>query len=106
MWNRSEEIPVPDHEDAAVAIAQRSLQPLLMGLHETLDRADSRDVARHVLTVAAEAYAAGHRDGVRHAVADIAPIAASHGLQLWLGPELCEDAGIGHPERRAGGGQR
>jgi hypothetical protein len=93
---------VPDHEDAAVAIAQRSLQPLLMRLHETLDRADARDVAQHVLTVAAEAYAAGHRDGVRHAVADIAPVAASHGLQLWLGPELCEDTGVPHAGRTQG----
>ena len=42
--------------------------------------------------VAAEIYVAGHRDGVRHAVAEIAPEAERHGFRLWLPSELDEAA--------------
>ena len=86
---------MPDHEDSAAAIACRSLGPLLTTLHEALAGAGA-GVADDVLDLVAEAYAAGHRDGARHAVADIAPVAAAHGLGLWLGPDLCDD-----PEGRA-----
>jgi hypothetical protein len=96
---------VPDREDSAAAIACRSLEPLLDDIHDTLVRAGAHDVAHDVLTLAAEAYALGHRDGVRHAVAEIAPVADAHGLRLWLGPELCEEDDDGHvrpgPERLA-----
>ncbi len=81
---------MPDHEDSA-AIACRSLDPLLTTLHEALGSAGA-NVADDALAFVAEAYATGHRDGVRHAVAEIAPAAAAHGLELWLGPELREDA--------------
>jgi hypothetical protein len=77
--------------DPAPAIACRSLDPLLTALHEALRLADAADAADDALTAIAEAYAAGHRDGVRYAVADIAPVAAAHGLRLRLAPELCED---------------
>lgn len=74
---------------AAAAIACRSLEPLLDALDAALDEAGAAaSIGRDVLAVVAESYAAGHRDGVRHAVAEIAPVAASRGLRLWLGPEL------------------
>ncbi len=81
---------MPDREDSAAVIACRSLEPLFEGLYEALARAGADAAAPEVLRVAAEAYALGHRDGARHAVADIAPAAAAHGLRLWLGPELCD----------------
>jgi hypothetical protein len=89
---------VPDREDAAAAIACRSLDPLLTTLHASLG-----DVAEDALGLVAEAYATGHRDGVRHAVADIAPVAAAHGLSLRLAPDLCDEADDrGRPRRVAG----
>ena len=39
---------------------------------------------------AAEIYALAYRDGVRHAVGEIAPEAERHGLGLWLSPDLAE----------------
>jgi hypothetical protein len=93
---------VPDRADAATAIACRSLDPLLTTLHESLDDAGA-GVAEDVLGLVAEAYATGHRDGVRHAVADIAPVAAAHGLSLRLAPDLCDEAADrGRPRRIAG----
>jgi hypothetical protein len=96
---------VPDREDSAASIASRSLGPLVDHLYDALARAGAHDVAHDVLSLAAEAYALGHRDGVRHAVAEIAPVAEAHGLRLWLGPELCEEDDDGHvrpgPERLA-----
>jgi hypothetical protein len=77
---------VPDHEDPAAAIACRSLDPLLVTLHEVLDGAGANHLADEAVTLVAEAYAIGHRDGVRHAVADVAPVAEEHGLRLWLAP--------------------
>ena len=82
---------MPDREDSAAAIACRSLEPLLDHIHETLARAGADDVARDVLTLAAEAYALGHRDGVRHAVGEIAPVAGAHGQRLWLGPQVYDE---------------
>lgn len=78
-----------DTVDAAAAIARRSLEPLLDTLDDALNEAGAEaSLGRDVLTLVAESYAAGHRDGVRHAVAEVAPVAASHGLRLWLGPDL------------------
>ena len=80
-----------DTAGAAAAIACRSLEPLLDTLDDTLHEAGAAaSLGRDLLRAVAEAYAAGHRDGVRHAVAEIAPVAESHGLRLWLGPELCD----------------
>ncbi|HTI35000.1 MAG TPA: hypothetical protein VL422_15095 [Miltoncostaea sp.] len=81
-----------DTLDAAAAIACRSLEPLLDTLDATLAAAGATSAGGDVRALVAEAYARGHRDVVRHAVAEIAPAAASHGLRLWLGPELCDGA--------------
>jgi hypothetical protein len=87
---------VPDHEDSVGAIAHRSLEPLLDRMHELLAEECSGRLSHELLLIAAEVYAVGHRDGVRYAVADIAPTAARHGLQLWLDVE--------EPEERPAGG--
>src|SRR5688500_3208462 len=72
--------PVPDREDSAAPIARRSLEPLFENLYEALAGVGAAAAAPEVLRLVAEAYALGHRDGARHAVADIAPVAAAHGL--------------------------
>lgn len=82
---------MPDHEDSAAAIAHRSLEPLLASLHDALTEEGATHLAHDLFLITAEIYAVGHRDGVRCAVADIAPEAARHGLHLWLGAEeRCE----------------
>jgi hypothetical protein len=94
---------VPDHEDPAAAIACRSLDPLLATLREALAGAGAGHLADDAVTFVAEAYAIGHRDGVRHAVADVAPVAAEHGLRLWLALDVRDDADRrGVPHRVAG----
>jgi len=87
---------VPDHEDSIGAIARRSLEPLLDRMHELLAEECSARLSHELFLIAAEVYAVGHRDGVRYAVADIAPTAARHGLQLWLDVE--------EPQERPAGG--
>jgi hypothetical protein len=89
---------VSDHEDSVGAIAHRSLEPLLDRMHELLAEECSGDLSHELFLIAAEVYAVGHRDGVRYAVADIAPTAARHGLQLWLDVEECS------PQERSAGG--
>jgi len=78
---------VPDHEDSVGAIAHRSLEPLLDRMQKLLAEECRGSLSHALFVIAAEAYAVGHRDGVRYAVADIAPTAARHGLQLWLDVE-------------------
>jgi len=78
---------VPDHEDSVGAIPHHSLEPLLDRMHELLGTECSERLSHELFLIAAEVYAVGHRDGVRYAVADIAPTAARHGLQLWLDVE-------------------
>ena len=78
---------MPDHEDSVGAIAHRSLEPLLERMKKLLAEERSGSLSHALFIIAAEAYAVGHRDGVRYAVADIAPTAARHGLQLWLDVE-------------------
>ena len=75
---------MPDHEESVGAIAHQSLEPLLARMHELLVEECSDGVPHDLFLLAAEVYAVGHRDGVRCAVADIAPTAARHGLGLWL----------------------
>ena len=89
---------MPDHEDAVGAIAHRSLEPLLDRMHKLLAEECSGHRSHELFVIAAEVYAVGHRDGVRYAVADIAPAAARHGLQLWLDVEECS------PQERPAGG--
>ena len=80
---------MPDHQDSTVAIAQRALEPLLCSLENALvEQGVAFDVVHELFGVAAEIYAAGHRDGVRHAMGEIAPEAERHGLRLWLSSEL------------------
>ena len=43
-----------------------------------------------MFVTAAEIYALAYRDGIRHAVGEIAPEAERHGLRLWLSPHLAE----------------
>lgn len=81
---------MPDREDPTVA-ARLTLDPLLCSLYDALTAHDvSSRVVDELFDVAAEIYVAGHRDGVRHAVAEIAPEAERHGFRLWLPSELDE----------------
>ena len=87
---------MPDHEDSVGAIPHHSLEPLLDRMHELLGTECSERLSHELFLIAAEVYAVGHRDGVRYAVADIAPTAARHGLQLWLD--------VDEPDERPAGG--
>ena len=79
---------MPD-QDSTVAIAQQALEPLLRSLEDALvEQGVASDVVHELFGVAAEIYAAGHRDGGRQAVGEIAPEAERHGLRLWLSAEL------------------
>jgi hypothetical protein len=92
---------VPAHDDAAVAIACGSLEPLLAALHEKL--ASAGLTAGEAVAIVAEAYVAGHRDGARYAVGEIAPVAAAHGMCLRLGPGLRDDVDESeHVRQRSG----
>ena len=85
---------MPHHEDSTVAIAQQALEPLLCSLESALvEQGVAFDVVHELFGVVAEIYAAGHLDGVRHAVAEIAPEAERHGLRLWLSSELLTHPG-------------
>jgi hypothetical protein len=82
---------VPDYDDPAIQIAQRTLDPLLWALGDALAEEDvAHETIEEVFAVAAEIYLAGRRDGQRQAVGQIAPEAARHGLHLLLAPELEE----------------
>lgn len=80
-----------DFEDREVHIAGPALEPLLSDLEDALAQEGvASETVRQVFAVAGELYLAGYRDGQRHAVGQIAPEAARHGLDLWLAPELEE----------------
>jgi hypothetical protein len=81
---------VPDHEDSVAGIAHGSLEPLLARMHALLADDCADGLSRDLFRLAADIYAIGHRDGVRHAVAEIAPAAERRGLRLWLGEEHAE----------------
>jgi hypothetical protein len=81
-----------DDDDRRAILALRSLGPLLDELAEVLDDASGpdRDAAA---AIAARIYTAGHRDGVRYAVGEIAPEAGRRGIHLYLSPGVAADAG-------------
>lgn len=81
-----------DDDDRRATLALRSLGPLLDELLEVLDDVPGadRDAAA---AIAARIYTAGHRDGVRYAVGEIAPEAERRGMHLYLAPEVGADAG-------------
>ena len=80
---------MPDYEDASVASSVTALEPLLRSFREALLESGLRGKKMDELFfTAAEIYALAYRDGVRHAVGEIAPEAERHGLGLWLSPEL------------------
>ena len=82
---------MPDYEDASVASSVASLEPLLSSFREALIESGLRGKEMDELFfTAAEIYALAYRDGVRHAVGEIAPEAERHGLGLWLSPEFAE----------------
>ena len=75
-----------DDHDCAATLALRALEPLLDELFALLDEGPA---ARHRAAVlAARVYAAGHRDGIRHAVAQVAPEAEERGLRLHLADDV------------------
>jgi hypothetical protein len=76
---------VPDHETLR---ALNGLEPLLSNLYDLLHSAEvPGDLIHDVMDGVAEAYAIGHIDGVRGAVAQVAPEAEKRGLRLMLAPE-------------------
>ena len=80
---------MPDHQDSTVAIARGALEPLLCSLENALvEQGIASDVVHELFGVVAEIYAAGHCDGARHAVGEIALEAERHGLRLWLSSDL------------------
>jgi hypothetical protein len=80
---------LPDDHDPAAAIAHRALEAKLLDLaHALAQEGVGPGLIDRVVEAAAGIYLAGYRDGARHAVAEIAPEAAQHGLQLWLAPGL------------------
>lgn len=83
---------MPDHGVSLVPIAHRSLEPILVGLAESLHAHDVACSHADIYAAVAEAYAAGHIDGQRHAVGEVAPEAARRGLHLRLAP-LLQDGG-------------
>jgi hypothetical protein len=86
-----EESYVSDYADASVASSVAALEPLLRSFKEALAESGlpSRETDELFFT-AAEIYALAYRDGIRHAVGEIAPEAERHGLRLWLSPDLAE----------------
>jgi hypothetical protein len=86
---------VPDHGVSLVPIAHRSLQPILVGLAEVLHAGDAGCPHAEIYAAVAEAYVAGHIDGQRHAVGEVAPEAARRGLHLRLAPALEDDRRTG-----------
>lgn len=84
---------MPDHGVSLIPIAHRSLEPILVGLAESLEAADVGCPHADIYAAVAEAYVAGHVDGQRHAVGEVAPEAARRGLHLRLAPAL-EDDGV------------
>ena len=80
-----------DDADANVAISVAALEPLLRSFNEALTESGlpSKQMDELFFT-AAEIYALAYRDGIRHAVGEIAPEAERHGLRLWLSPDLVE----------------
>ena len=80
-----------DHADASVARSVAALEPLLRAFKEALTESGLPPKEMDELFVtAAEIYALAYRDGIRHAVGEIAPEAERHGLRLWLSPHLAE----------------
>jgi hypothetical protein len=86
---------VPDHGVSLVPIAHRSLEPILLGLAELLHGDDAGCPHAEIYAAVAEAYVAGHIDGQRHAVGEVAPEAARRGLHLRLAPALEDDGVMG-----------
>lgn len=82
---------IDDDDDRRATLALRSLEPLLDELFAVLDDAPAvhQDAAA---AIAARIYTAGHRDGVRYAVGEIAPEAERRGIHLYLSPEVAADA--------------
>jgi hypothetical protein len=77
---------VPDHD---VLRALHTLEPLLSALQDRLISVGvPADVLEDAVAAVGEAYAIGHVDGVRHAVAQIAPVAEKAGLRLGLAPDV------------------
>jgi hypothetical protein len=80
---------VPDGKALLDPIARRSLEPILEDLVRLLADEELPDAAAFlILQTLAEAYVAGHADGARHAVGQVAVEAARRGLHLRLAPEL------------------
>ena len=76
-----------DDADASVASSVAALEPLLRSFKEALTESGLPPKEMDELFVtAAEIYALAYRDGIRHAVGEIAPEAERHGLRLWLSP--------------------
>jgi hypothetical protein len=86
-----EEMDVSDYEDASVTSSAAALEPLLRSFKEVLIESGlpSKEMDE-LFVIAAEIYALAYRDGIRHAVGEIAPKAERHGLRLWLSPDLAE----------------
>ena len=83
-------------DDPSVVLALERLRPAIDDLIGALDAAGTDPcVARMAISAIAEAYAVGYCDGQRHAVGQIAPVAARRGLHLKLAPELEEPAATG-----------
>ena len=82
---------MPDYEDSTVAMSMAALEPLLRSFREALlESGLPWEEVDELFCTAAEIYALAYRDGVRHAVGEIAPEAERRGLRLWLSPELAE----------------
>ena len=77
---------MPDHETLR---ALHGLEPLLSYVYDLLRAAEvSDDVLHDALAAVGEAYAMGHIDGVRSAVAQVATEAEKRGLRLMLAPDV------------------
>lgn len=78
---------MPDREGSE--LPPPGVRPLLDGLADVLElHGVPHPVVASAFQAVAEAYAAGHLDGARAAVGEIAPVAERHGLRLLLGPAL------------------
>jgi hypothetical protein len=78
-----------ENEGVAGRLAEWRLGRILDDLGDTLaDAPIPPEVVEEIVIAVAWSYQAGHRDGQREAVAQIAPEAAAVGLELHLSPDL------------------
>lgn len=78
-----------EHDSVAGHVAEWRLARILDDLGDVLaDQSLDPEVVQEIAVTVAWSYQAGHRDGQREAVAQIAPEAAAVGLELHLSPDL------------------